>query len=108
MLAHTSLNERTSFLFLGTTVLVASIVLRESKHGFFSRSLPLSVLLLGEWLLCSNPGRNSVVANEEHRDHRNNLVGPVTSSFHGSKMKRPNDQSDSSIWELTLAAPPNT
>ena len=108
MLAHTSLHERASFLFLGTTMLVASIVLLESKHGFFSRSLPLSVLLLGEWLLCSSQGRNFVVANEERRDHRNNLEGPVTSSCHGSEMKRSNGQSDSSIWELTPAAPPNT
>jgi hypothetical protein len=49
-----------------------------------------------------------VVANEERRDHPNNLEGPVTSSFHGSEMKRSNSQSDSSIWELTPAAPPNT
>jgi hypothetical protein len=89
-------------------MLVASIALLESKHGFFSRSLPRSVLLLGEWLLCSIQGRNSVVVNEECRDHRNNLEGPVTSSFHGSEMKRFNGQSNSSMWELTPAAPPNT
>ena len=59
---NTTTNERASFFFLGITLPVASIALREGK-----RSLPLSSLLLDKWLLSSLRRHNYPA--QAHLDH---------------------------------------